>query len=81
MQGQLLKGVTSKIFTTLILALTSPAILAEAAPPDYRQQQSEKVWEESVRPGIFPERTLNTSQAGRFLAEPRRPGTPGAPSG
>ncbi len=67
MQCQPLTGVTSKIFTTLILALTSLAVLAEAAPPDYRQQQSEKVWEESVRPGIFPERTLNTSQAGRIL--------------
>lgn len=56
-----------KILTSLCLALAAAAVMAEAAPPDYRQQQSDKIWEESVRPGIFQNRTLNTDQAEQIL--------------
>lgn len=45
----------SLIFTfplTLLLGMSMPAA-ADVAPPDFRQQQSDKVWEETLRPANF----------------------------
>ena len=41
---------------------------ADVAPPVWRQQKSEKVWQETLRPSIFPKRTINTSDAAKILA-------------
>lgn len=51
----------------LILAVISLAVLADAAPPDWRQNQSDKVWEEEIRPDIFQDRELDTSRAEQIL--------------
>lgn len=52
----------------LILALAGMTVMAEAAPPDWRQNQSDEVWEKSIRPGTFPDRTINTGRAGEILS-------------
>lgn len=57
-----------RVLTGLILALVSLAVMAEAAPPDWRQNQSDQVWEESIRPDLFPGRTINTSEAEQILS-------------
>lgn len=41
---------------------------ADVAPPDWRQQKSERVWQEKIRPAVFPDQTINTSRAAEFLA-------------
>lgn len=57
-----------RLVTGAVMALAGLAVLAEAAPPDWRQQQSDKVWEESIRPDLFPGRTINTDKAEQILA-------------
>jgi sulfur-oxidizing protein SoxY len=56
-----------RLIALLLFSLTSGSALAEAAPPDYRQQQSDKVWKEELRPAVFPDRTINTSKAEQYL--------------
>ena len=40
---------------------------ADVAPPDWRQQKSEQVWQDKIRPAVFPDQTINTSQAAEIL--------------
>lgn len=46
-------------FTILLLAAFpwSPSF-ADVAPPDWRQKQSDKVWEEKIRPEVFGDRKI-----------------------
>lgn len=53
----------------LALALLGTAVArADVAPPDWRQQKSEKVWQESILPAAFPDRSITMDDAGEILA-------------
>lgn len=52
----------------LIFTLAGMTVMAEAAPPDWRQNQSDEVWEKSIRPATFPDRTINTDRAEEILS-------------
>ena len=54
----LIKAVLFKTLSFLLLGLTSLCVIADVAPPDFRQNQSEQVWLEKIRRPNFQERTI-----------------------
>ncbi|MEJ2760931.1 MAG: quinoprotein dehydrogenase-associated SoxYZ-like carrier [Gammaproteobacteria bacterium] len=50
----------------LLAAVTTAR--ADVEPPDWRQQKSERVWQEKIRPAVFPDQTINTSRAAGILS-------------
>lgn len=60
---------TTAFLKFLALALLGTAVArADVAPPDWRQQKSEKVWQESIRPAAFPDRSISMDEAGEIIA-------------
>lgn len=51
----------------LILSVFSAVCYADVAPPDYRQQLSDKVWEENLKPANFPDRQIIEGAAQKIL--------------
>jgi len=48
-----------ELFTSVIIGLFfSSNVLADVQPADYRQQQSDKIWEEQLRHPNFQEREI-----------------------
>jgi sulfur-oxidizing protein SoxY len=58
------------VFRLIAMAMLLGTMTARAdvAPADWRQQKSEKVWQETLRPAVFPDRTINTREADKILA-------------
>jgi len=52
----------------LVALLATVAVQADVAAPDWRQQKSEKVWQETIRPAVFPDRAINTDAAEKILS-------------
>ena len=56
-----MKTVNYPLFTSvfsLFLLLQSNTLLADVMPSDFRQQASDKVWNEELKPAIFPDRDI-----------------------
>ncbi|MGH8119172.1 MAG: quinoprotein dehydrogenase-associated SoxYZ-like carrier [Gammaproteobacteria bacterium] len=51
----------------LLLSLVSLASLADVAPADYRQQLSDKVWEENLKPANFPDTQITEGSEQNIL--------------
>lgn len=59
---------TAAVNCLLVGLLATAAVRADVAPPDWRQQKSEKVWQETIRPAVFPDRAINTGEAEKILS-------------
>jgi len=55
----------NKVF--LIFLALSAVCRADVAPPDYRQQLSDKVWEDNLKPANFPDRHIIEGAAQKIL--------------
>jgi sulfur-oxidizing protein SoxY len=56
------------IHKVILILLALPAVChAEVAPSDYRQQLSEKVWEENLKPANFPDQQIIEGAAQKIL--------------
>jgi len=51
-----------------VALLTTATVQADVAAPDWRQQKSEKVWQDTIRPAVFPKRSINTDDAEKILS-------------
>ena len=49
----------SQVVSILVLVLSPLSSHADIAPADYRQQLSDKVWEENLRPANFPDKSIS----------------------
>ena len=50
--------IASHLFVLLCFTWNPPVLLADVAPPDFRQQQSDEVWENNLRKPNFQDRTI-----------------------
>jgi sulfur-oxidizing protein SoxY len=58
----------NQIYKLILILLASPALCyADVAPPDYRQQLSEKVWEEKLKPANFQDQQIIEGAAQNIL--------------
>ena len=55
------------LLISLSAAWPGPWLYADVAPPDWRQSQSDKVWEEKIRPDVFGERKIISGAAQNIL--------------
>jgi len=58
MKYRLTQCLVQSIIPLLFVMGSSGQVVADVAPADYRQKQSDKVWEENLRPGLFQERKI-----------------------
>lgn len=63
----------NRVFALLIFVTISPMVSAEVAPPDWRQKQSDQIWEEKILPGTFKDVQIVEGAAALNVLEVKAP--------